>query len=302
MNVKRNRWALVVLLGPAVLLYLLIYLYPTVRTTIMSFYSPETITSRMADWEFVGFGNFVKLSESTIFIQSMINIGKIWLFGGFLVLLLALVFAIILTSGVRFKAFFKSVIYLPNVISAVALGTMWLQYVYSPKYGLFKNIFSFLGLESLANFQWTDPNNQFWAMLIAYNFGMVGYFMITYMAGIERIPTDYYEAATLEGANIVQQFFHITLPLLKGVVKTTVVLWSVRAVGFFVWSQIFSPLVPDTSTITPMVYMYQAVFGTELTASSDPGAGAAVGVLMTVIVVILFFLSNALIREEDVDF
>ncbi len=79
-------------------------------------------------------------------------------------------------------------------------------------------------------------------------------------------------------------------------------LWSVRAVGFFIWSQLFSPLQPDTGTITPMVFMYQAVFGTEMTAGSDPGAGAAVGVLMTLAVVAMFFLSNVVFREEDVDF
>ena len=84
---------------------------------------------------------------------------------------------------------------------------MWIHYVYNSKYGLLKSIFSLLHLDELAAMQWTSPNNIFMALVIAYSFGMVGYFMLIFMAGIERIPSDFYEAATIDGANIFQQFF-----------------------------------------------------------------------------------------------
>ena len=296
---RSNKLALVIFIGPAVLLYLLIYLYPTVRTTVMSFYTTPTVTSPVSQWSFAGLGNYLTLINSNMFQASMINLLKIWLYGGVMTLAVALLFAVILTSGVKFKSFFRAVIYLPNVIAAVALGTMWLQYVYNAKYGLLKTVFEFLGLKNLAAIQWTSPEHIFVAMLVAYCFGMVGYFMTTYMAGIERIPRDCYEAATIEGANVFHQFFLITLPLLKGVVRTTVVLWGVRSVGFFVWSQVFTPLIPMRATITPAVYMYRNVFGVDENTVVDVGAGAAVGVVMTLTVVVMFLVINFILRDKD---
>lgn len=302
MKTKTKTYALVILLGPAVVLYALIYLYPTVRTALMSFFSVRSLTTEISQWVFVGLDNYIALFKSGLFLQSVVNLVKIWGIGGVLVLAVAMLFALILTSGVKGKRFFRSVIYLPNVISAVALGTMWLQYVFNSQFGLFKNIFEALGLNGLAAYQWTAQEHIFSSMLIAYSFGMVGYFMLSYMAGIERIPEDYYEAAGLEGASAVQSFYHITLPLMTGVIRTNVVLWTVRSLGFFIWSQIFSPVTAEMQTITPMVYMYQVVFGTEYQVDSAPGIGAAVGVLMVLATIVMFALSNVIFRDSADEF
>ena len=296
---KMTKTTLAIFVGPAIAVYLLIYLYPTVRTTIMSFFTAPTITSPFHQWAFTGLDNYKTLFRSDMFAASMVNLGKIWLVGGVATLFISMLFAVILTSGVKLKRFFRSVIYLPNVIAAVALGTMWLQYVYNSKYGLLRQIFQALGLVSWARIQWTAPDYIFTSMLIAYCYGMVGYFMTTYMAGIERIPVDYYEAARIEGAGVVRQFFSITMPLMKGVIRTSVVLWGIRSVGFFVWSRVFTPLIPMRSTITPAVYMHRNVFGVDENALMDVGAGAAVGVVMTLTVLVMFVVTNIVLREKD---
>ncbi len=272
----------------------------------MSFFYVKTVTDGIGLWEFVGFENYQKLFSSTMFVQSLKNIFNIWFWGGIGVFLIAILFSMILTSGVKGKSFFRAAIYLPNVVSAVAMATMWIQYAFNSKYGLFHTLFGFLGMEKMAAFQWTSPDNQFLAMLLAYSFGMVGYYVLIFMAGIEKIPIDYYEAATLEGANIFKKFRHITLPLMRGVFRTSVVMWSISSVAFFIWSQMFSPLDPDVGTITPMVYMFNLVFGRNLTMS-DPrllnaGAGAAVGVLMTFLILTVFAMVNLLIREKKLEY
>ena len=85
--------------------------------------------------------------------------------------------------------------------------------------------------------------------------------MLIWLSGIERISPEYYEAATIDGATKPAQFRYMTLPLLKGVFKTNITMWSVSSVGFFVWSQLFSTVTADTQTITPYVYMYMQIFG-----------------------------------------
>jgi len=300
---KRSKTMMFVFLAPAVLSYLAVFLYPTVRTALMSLFDVANITDPVSIWRFVGFENFRTLFTESLFMTSMKNIAGIWLYGGIGIFAVSLLFAVILTSGVRFKSFFRAVVYLPNVISAVAMGTMWIHYVYNAKYGLFKTVFGALGLESLSNIQWTAPDSVFGSLIVAYSFGMVGYFMLIFMAGIEKIPADFFEAATLEGAGGLRKFRSITFPLLKDVLRTNIVLWSINAVGFFVWSQIFSPLTPEMGTVTPMVYMYQTVFGASTVVTDrNVGAGAAVGVVLTCIVILSFAVTNLLFRDEKLEY
>lgn len=294
---------IITFLAPAVIMFVLVFLYPICRTIIMSFFKIEGITDPVSKWTFSGVDNFVKLWNTSLFRMSMTNLGKIWFLGGLIVMSLALLFAVILTSGIRFKSFFRAMIYLPNVVSAVALATMWLQYVYSPRFGLLKNVFEALGLKRLAAIQWLDNDHKFMALLLAYCFGMVGYHMLIFASGIERISPEYYEAATLDGAHKGNQFRYITLPLLKGVIKTNITMWSVTSVAFFVWSQLFSSVTADTQTITPVVYLYMQIFGAGNSITErNSGVGAAVGVILSVFVVAIFWLCNHLLKDDDLEF
>ena len=294
---------LIAFVSPAALFFIIIFLYPILRTLLMSFFRIEGVTDSFSKWQFVGFANYGKLLGTTLFRISMWNLFRIWLFGGLIVLSLALLFAVIITSGIRGRSFFRAMIYLPNIVSAVALATMWLQYVYSPKFGLLKSLFTFLHLPKLASIQWLSNDHKFMALLIAYCFGMVGYHMLIFSSGIERISSDYFEAATLDGANKIQQFQHITLPLLKGMFHTNITMWSVSSVGFFVWSQLFSTVTADTQTITPMVYMYMQIFGAGNSVTErNAGIGAAVGVLLSICVVIIFTVCNKLLQGKELEF
>ena len=300
---KKNSAMLIAFVSPAALFFIIIFLYPILRTLLMSFFRIEGVTDSFSKWQFVGFANYGKLLGTTLFRISMWNLFRIWLIGGLIVLSLALLFAVIITSGIRGRSFFRAMIYLPNIVSAVALATMWLQYVYSPKFGLLKSLFTFLHLPKLASIQWLSNDHKFMALLIAYCFGMVGYHMLIFSSGIERISSDYFEAATLDGANKIQQFQHITLPLLKGMFHTNITMWSVSSVGFFVWSQLFSTVTADTQTITPMVYMYMQIFGAGNSVTErNAGIGAAVGVLLSICVVIIFTVCNKLLQDKDLEF
>lgn len=300
---KKNSAMLIAFVSPAALFFIIIFLYPILRTLLMSFFRIEGVTDSFSKWQFVGFANYGKLLGTTLFRISMWNLFRIWFFGGLIVLSLALLFAVIITSGIRGRSFFRAMIYLPNIVSAVALATMWLQYVYSPKFGLLKSLFTFLHLPKLASIQWLSNDHKFMALLIAYCFGMVGYHMLIFSSGIERISSDYFEAATLDGANKIQQFQHITLPLLKGMFHTNITMWSVSSVGFFVWSQLFSTVTADTQTITPMVYMYMQIFGAGNSVTErNAGIGAAVGVLLSICVVIIFTVCNKLLQDKELEF
>lgn len=297
---KKSKSMIVTFLTPALVIFSLVFIYPIIRTLIMSFFVVDRVSAPMAEWTFTGFDNFTRLINTTLFRTALMNMFKIWFIGGLFVMTVALLFAVILNSGIRGKKFFRAAIYMPNVISAVALATMWLQYVFNNRFGLLTTLFTKLGLDRLAAIQWTDANHKFWAMLIAYCFGMVGYHMLIFSSGIEKIPSDLFEASYIDGAGRVRQFFRITWPLLRGELRTNITMWTITSVGFFVWSQLFSTVTADNQTITPMVYMYLQTFGSGNTVTErNAGLGAAVGVILSILVVTVFTLVNRLLRSKE---
>ncbi len=301
---KKDMKMIIAFLAPAVIIFASIFIYPIIRTFAMSFFSIGSVTADIGSWEFAGIDNYIKIFNTPLFIDSLVNLFKIWAIGGIIVMTFGLFFAVVLSSGVRGKKIFRAIIYLPNIISAVALGTMWIHGVFNTDVGMLNTFFDAIGLDAFAKTQWLSSDLKFTALLIAYSFGSIGYHMLIFLSGIERIGKEYYEAATIDGANKIKQFRYVTLPLLKGVFRTNLIMWSISSVGFFIWSQLFSPVGADRSTITPMVYMYTEIFGTQTTAvvERDAGVGATVGVILCIIVILVFWILNKTLKDKDIEF
>lgn len=296
---KKSKSMIALFILPCALCLLLMFLYPVVRTVIMSFFQVESLTSAVSSWSFYGLGNYIKIFNSNSFLISMSNMLLIWLVGGVITLALSMLIAVVLTSGIRGSKFFRAAIYLPNIVSAVALATMWVQYVFNYDYGLLNNIVTMLRFDKI---KWLGSDSKFWAMMAAFIFGSVGYYMLIYISGIEGIPKDLYEAATLDGANKVKQFTLITLPLLKGIIKTSITFWSINATTFFLWSKMFSPVQTEESTIVPVIYLYDIVFGGKGISVRDAGAGAAVGVVLTLLIIAIYGVMNLLLKKSDLEY
>ena len=301
---KRNRSMIIAFAGPATIFFLATFIYPIFRTLVMSFFSIQEITDPISKWKFNGIGNYVSLLQTPLYVTSWINLFKIFVIGGCITLGVSLLLAVILKSGVHGKGFFQAASYLPTVISAVAMASMWIQYVFNSSYGFLTTFFRALHLDFLANIQWLDADHKFWALLLSYCFGMIGHFMLIWVSGIERISPDFYEAASIDGAGKVSQFFRITLPLLRGIFRTNIIMWSISVSGFFIWSKLFSPISADTSTVVPMIYMYDKLFGAENTGDvvRDAGSAAAIGVMLCLFIVIVFTIVNKLIKNDDLEF
>lgn len=296
---KKNKAMIFWFSLPALLCLLVMFVYPVCRTVLMSFFKVESVTASLSDWGFYGIGNYIKIFGSQTFRTSMINMFFIWLVGGVITLVFAMLMAVVITSGIRGKKFFRAAIYMPNIISAVALATMWIQYIFNYDYGLLNEVVQLFGGDKV---KWLGNDMKFWAMLGAFIFGSVGYYMLIYISGIEGIPQDYFEAATLDGAGKIKQFTHITLPLLKGVIKTSVTFWSINATTFFLWTKMFSPIDTEESTIVPVIYLYDIVFGGKGIVNRDAGAGAAVGVVLTLIIIVVYIVTEKLLKSDDLEY
>lgn len=292
---------------PIILVYLAIFLYPSIRTFQMSFYKLKNLASPMSSWEFVGIKNYTDLLKNPLVIQAFLNILKIAFIGGVCTFIIALFFAVVLSGKVKAKRTMRAIVYLPNLITPVAMVAMWTQYIFNNEFGLFHSFFKALGLNQLAAIPWTSTEWAFRSMLIAFCFGSVGYYMVIYMSAMEKIPQDLYDYAGMEGAGKMQMFWRITMPLLKDTTKTAVTFWCIGAINFFLWSRVFSVNPVEASTIVPANYMFALVFGGSSAGASNTsmlnvGAGCAVGVLLTICVVLVFAVVNIILGNEKYEY
>lgn len=299
---KLSRSTLVLFLTPAVLLYALIFLYPTLRTAFLSLFEVNSFSST-AEAQFRGFGNYRELFTTVLFQRALINIALTLVVGGIAVFGLSFLFTVFLTSGIRYKSFFRAAIFLPNVINLIAVATVWVQYIYNSRYGFLHNFFNALGLTNLAALEWTSNDLIFWAMLLTYIWVSVGVFTLIILAGTERIPSELFEAARLEGANVFQIFWSITLPLIRDVLRVASVLWTIGVINLFTLPIAFSPVGQTVGTYTPAVYLYELAFGASTGVNQiRVGKAAAAGMVLLLLVLASSALINRLFRSERYEY
>jgi ABC-type sugar transport system permease subunit len=291
-----NRFIVLFLL-PASALYLFFFLVPTFQALIYSFYDWSGFGS---DMRFIGFGNFRELMSDRIFWKSMGNTVGILVVGGIIIFTLAFIMTMMISSGIRGKKFFRGIIFLPNIIAVIALTTLW-GYMYTPNTGLLASAFDLIGLTELAKFPWLGPDTIFAAMMIAIIWIEVGFYLVLLLAGVDKIPPDFFESAKLDGANQFQQFRHITVPLLWDVIAIGLVLWSIHAVKIFEFPFSFTGLEPNPGSYTVAVYLYILGFG-QRQPIYRLGYATAVGVLLLLVVILIVLLIRWLTRREIVQY
>lgn len=288
---------IILFLLPASALYFFFFLVPTIRALIYSFYDWRGFGTNQS---FVGMSNYVELLDDRLFWRSMSNTVLILIVGGLIVFGLAFIMTMMISSGIRGKKMFRAIIFLPNVIAVIALTTLW-GYIYTPRFGILGAFFDAVGMDDLANFPWLGPDTIFWAMLVAIIWIEVGFYLVLLMAGVDKIPEDFYEAARLDGASQFQMFRKITVPLLWDVITVGLVLWSIHAVKIFEFPFAFTGLEPNVSSYTVAVYMYVLGFG-QRQPIYRLGYATAIGVMLLLTVVVIVFVLRRIMRREQLQY
>lgn len=292
----KNRVVLL-FLTPAGALYLCFFLVPAAIALYYSLFDWSGFGKSMT---FVGMANYARLLKDSVFWMSLSNTLLILGAGGMLVFGIAFLYTILITSGIWGKRLFRVIFFLPNVISMVAISSMWI-YIYQPRSGLLASMLKAIGLPGLANTLWMAPDNIFWAMLAPIVWTFTGFFLILLIAGVEKVPADLYEAAGLEGASELQKFRLITLPLIWDIVLISFVVWIFTAMKTFEFPYAFGfPAVPQ-QIYTLGVYLYIMGFG-----AREPiyqlGYASTIGVVLLVITLVLILAMQRLLRRQAVEY
>jgi len=292
-----RRRTILIFLAPALIMYLGFLVLPAVQAFYLSLFETSGFGTG-SRW--VGLGNYSRLMTDGLFWQSVRNMLVILVFGGLAVFGFAFIFTILLNSGLWGKKLFRALIFMPNVIAAIAITTFW-SFVFTPRFGMLTNLFKALGFDQLAKTAWTAPEYIIWTMLVGVIWISSGFFTILIVAGADKIPTDMIEAARLEGASNRQIFRLITLPLIWDVIVITLVLWVIFAVTIFEFPYAFGGPETPHSLYTPSIYLYIMGFG-----QRDPiyqlGYSTAIGVSMFLFMVVCVTTLRFLARRDQVEF
>lgn len=292
-----RRRLIITFLAPALILYLGFVVLPAVRAFYYSFFQTSGFKDQ-AQW--VGFGNYVALAGDPIFWLTVGNMLLILFVGGIAVFGFAFLFTILINSGLWGKKLFRALIFMPNIIAVVGLSTFW-SFVFMPRYGLLTNFLNSIGLTGLATVPWTAPEHLFWSMLVGLVWISAGFFTILILAGADKIPTDMYDAARIEGATNRQMFRFITLPMIWDVIMITLILWVIEAIRMMEYPYAFGGPNIDQNLYTPAIYLFIMGFG-QRQPVYELGYATAIGVAMFIFTALAVLVIGALTRRERVEF
>jgi len=251
--------AVILFLGPALVAIGVFFFVPVLAAFALSFTDFDIYALGSFDYaRFVGFKNYAQLLADPLFWKAFRNTLEFLLIGGPLSIGVSLAAALMIQSKlVRWKGFFRTAYFTPVVTTLVAVAVIW-RFIYHPRFGLLNYLLSFAGIGGI---DWLG--DQHWAMpaiILMAVWKNFGYNMVIFIAGLQNIPAELYEAASIDGAGHLQQLRTITVPLLA---PTTVYISILTMIGYF---QLFSePYVmtqggPLNSTLSIVLLMYQQGF------------------------------------------
>lgn len=284
-------------LAPALLLYLGLLVFPALQAFHMSLFKTSGFSG---DMTWVGLANYLTLFTDSVFWLSLVNMLLILVVGGACVFGLAFVFTMLLSSGLWGKKLFRALIFMPNVIAVTAITTFW-SFVFMPRYGLLTNILKSVGLEQLASISWTAPDNIFWSMLVGLVWISSGFFTILILAGADKVPSDMYEAARLEGASQFQIFRLITVPMIWDVILISMVLWCIQAIKIMEFPYAFGGPNITQELYTPAIYLYIMGFGQRAPVYAL-GYATTIGVAMFAVTIVAVVLMRASLKREPLEY
>jgi len=272
-----------VYLIPGIVASLAIIVVPLVMTVYTSF----TRWNGVGDQTWIGFDNYTRLFEDTLFWQSFGHIVLLILAMAVVPTLLGLVLAAVLFDyvakhfGNRWASVFRSGFYLPQVIPIAVTGIVW-GWILHPDYGALNKILDAIGLSGLAKNWLGDENYALYSVMAVMIWFQLGYPIVMFMSGLQRIDPSLYEAADLDGATWWQRFRKITVYMIRPEFYVVLVTTTIAALKIFGQIFVLTRGGPSNSTIVPSYFAYKNFF-----EKAQVGYGSAISTVLTVIIVLL---------------
>ncbi|WP_419872599.1 carbohydrate ABC transporter permease [Candidatus Pristimantibacillus sp. PTI5] len=270
---------------PALLIYLTVIFFPAIYTFYLSFFSWNGVAPHK---DFVGIQNYVDLiMNDSVFLRALKN-NLQWTIGSLVFIMgTGLLLALLLNRKMKGRVLFRGVFYFPFVLSGIVVASGW-AWMYNPTQGFINKVLELAGLDSWTHAWLAEPKTALYAVFVAALWQGVGQPMVLFLAGLQTIPADPYEAAIIDGAKKYQSFWYITLPLLR---ETFVIVIATTMIASMKVYDIIYGMTgggPAESTQVLSSWMYYQTF-----RFANIGSGSAISlflVLITMVVIIPYVL------------
>ena len=274
---KRIDFSSYVFLIPALVIYLSVIVIPVFYSLFISQHEWNGI----GEMKFVGLDNYIQLITKDEIFHTAIKNNLIWICLTLLVTTsVALLFAVLLNKKFRGRTIFRGIFYFPCVIAPIIVSIIW-QWMYDPNIGFFNEFFELIGIDYSQHWL-SDPKVSLFAIFGAAIWQMIGQPMILFLAGLQTIPSEILEAATVDGTNGFQKFFYVTIPLLKESFVIVIATLVIDAVHVYDIVKGLTDGGPNNATQMMSTYMYTQVF-----RYNNVGYGTAVACIMVFIMLIV---------------
>ena len=281
------------LIAPTVFFVALFTVWPTALAIYQSLFRQRLNIAKYREPTFIGLQNYVDLFTNDDFRTVIVNTA-IYVLGTVPIsILLGFILALLLNRQIRGLGLWRLAFFYPNVLPMVSVATIWMFFL-TPDYGLFNTALQFLGYRGPQN--WTaNPDLALLSIMIVAIWKNAGYYMLFYLAGLQNLPTDVFEAAALDGASWWQQLWHLTFPLLR---RTTLFISTIAFISAFQTVDHIFVLTqggPSTASTTLLYWLWQVRFEYQ-----DVGRAAALTVIL-IVVLLAFTVTNFLLSERQED-
>ena len=287
---------IVTFLAAPLALYIVFVIFPYFSSFIFGFTKWSGLSANIT---FNGVNNFIKLFNDDKFWNALSHNGVALIVLPPIIITIALFFAFLFTQGIKFEKVFRISFFFPQVLSVVIVSVLW-GFVYHPTIGLLNSVLTALGASWAASFPWLgDRGTVFGSVLAVVVWQAVGFYMVLFVAGMQAIPVDYYEAARVDGANPWNVFWSLTVPLLWDTIRTAIVFLAIGAMDLFAIVTVMTNGTggPSRAADVVPVYLYSKAF-----SEGQFGYATAMGLVLLIIVLGLSVISLRLTARETLEY
>jgi multiple sugar transport system permease protein len=278
---------------PALILLIVFLIIPFLMAFGLAFTDQRLIPNPNLPTQFIAFRNFVRLIEDETFIRGLLNNFYFVVVVVPLQTALALLLAILVNQKIKAVNVFRTIYFSPVVTTMVVVSTIWF-FLYNPGEGLINAFIQTISFGRLGPYSWLqDTKLVFPAIMLMSIWQGVGFQMVIYLAGLQEIPTSMYEAAQVDGANKIQQFFNVTLPQLRNTTIFVVLATTILAFKLFTQVEVMTRGGPQNASMTTIVHVVHQGWG-----NLKVGYASAITVVFFLIVLGISLLQRYFLREE----
>lgn len=277
---RKEVFAAILFLLPNLLGFFVLTAIPVIASFVLSFFDWKLLNSP----SFVGISNFAELLSDTQFWKSTLNTAVFVLAKVPITMAIALFLAIILNRKIRGRNFFRTVVFIPVICSAVSVALIW-QPLFEQSSGLLNTIGAFFGAKPvpwLSSTRYAMPS-----VIMVAVWKEIGYVMVIFLAGLQGISRTYYEAARVDGANVFQEFLHITVPLISPTTFFVLVTSIIAAFQVFDLTSVLTQGGPGNATNTLVMYIFQSAF-----RNFRMGYASSMALALFLIILVLTLVQN----------